>query len=95
MFLPDYLPNQHTSPSWKEQTLLKWQCDKNREDLLVEKKLKKYTLPVIAAILTLLYMKSKAWFLQGKFWEFTDFLKFLLRQSSFCAIICAVSSENL
>lgn len=32
--------------------MLEWQCDKNREDLLVEKKLKKYTLPVIAAILT-------------------------------------------
>ena len=32
--------------------MLEWQCDKNREDLLVEKNLKKYTLPVIAAILT-------------------------------------------
>ena len=32
--------------------MLEWQCDKNREDLLVEKKLKKYTLPFIAAILT-------------------------------------------
>ena len=32
--------------------MLEWQCDKSREDLLVEKKLKKYTLPVIAAILT-------------------------------------------
>ena len=27
--------------------------------------------------------------------DFTDFLKFLLRQSSFCAIICTVSLENL
>ena len=32
--------------------MLEWQCDKSREDLLVEKKLKKYTLPFIAAILT-------------------------------------------
>lgn len=40
-------------------------------------------------------MKSKAWFLQGEFLEFTDFLKFLLRQSSFYAIICTVSLENL
>ena len=39
-------------------------------------------------------MKSKAWFLQGKFWEFTDFLKFLLRQSSFCAIIYFVSISS-
>ena len=38
-------------------------------------------------------MKSKAWFLQGKFLEFTDFLKFLLRQSSFYAIICTVSAQ--